>query len=76
MISPTGLPSAIDRGEPDQIGMVEFALGSGRQALALDVKLDTLQRFGAVAVVHALHARHYALGRQRVLAILYCAVPA
>ena len=63
-ISPMRLPSRIDGRQPDQIGVVELALGCRRQPVAIDVELDALQRLRRGAVRDALEPRHHALGRR------------
>ena len=58
------LAVAVDGGQPDQVGVVELALGSRGQAFALDVERDALQGFGGVAVIDALQPRDHALRRR------------
>src|SRR5439155_1235180 len=49
--------------QPNQVGMVELALGRRRQPVAIDVELDALECLRRCAIVDAFEPRHHAPGR-------------
>ena len=58
-----GLALPIDRGEPDQLGVVPLLLFALGQAIARDIELGAVKRLGALARRDALDAGDQRLGR-------------
>ena len=48
---------AIDGGEPNQVGMIIFVRGGGRQPVARDIEFDAVEAFGLIAGGNALQRR-------------------